>query len=226
MSLNILKKNSQMYNFITATWNPIKGKCPHECSYCYMTKMYKRYKWNPELRLDEKCFKDNLGEGNFIFVGSSTDMWAENIPREWIVKVMNYCVGYPSNKYLFQSKNPKRFMEFFFPNENCIVATTIETNRRHRIAEYSKVSDVFERCEAMRKINADKKMVTIEPIMDFNLDQLILLIQGIKPFQVNIGADSGHNNLPEPSSEKIQALITELEKFTKVYQKDNLKRLL
>ena len=25
-----------MYEFITHTWNPIKGKCYHDCSYCYM----------------------------------------------------------------------------------------------------------------------------------------------------------------------------------------------
>ena len=47
-----------------------------------------------------------------------------------------------------------------------------------------------------------------------------------KPIQVNIGADSGGNNLPEPSKEKIIELIFELEKFTKVKQKKNLKRLL
>ena len=48
------------------------------------------------------------------------------------------------------------------------------------------------------------------------------------PVQVNIGADSSpkHNNLPEPSKEKILELIAELGNFTKVVQKKNLKRLL
>lgn len=36
MVLNEQKGN--MYNFITHTWNPIKGKCWHDCSYCYMKK--------------------------------------------------------------------------------------------------------------------------------------------------------------------------------------------
>lgn len=44
--------------------------------------------------------------------------------------------------------------------------------------------------------------------------------------QVNIGADSGKNNLSEPSAEKVRALIDELSKFTKVVQKKNLRRLL
>ena len=34
MSLNIRK--GDMYKFIDFTWNPIKGKCLHDCSYCYM----------------------------------------------------------------------------------------------------------------------------------------------------------------------------------------------
>ena len=40
------------------------------------------------------------------------------------------------------------------------------------------------------------------------------------------GADSNNkrNNLPEPSKQKVEALIKELEKFTKVNQKSNLKR--
>jgi hypothetical protein len=42
----------------------------------------------------------------------------------------------------------------------------------------------------------------------------------------SVGADSKNCHLPEPSSEKVRDLITELSKFTKVIQKDNLKRLL
>lgn len=44
--------------------------------------------------------------------------------------------------------------------------------------------------------------------------------------QVNIGADSGGNHLPEPSAAKVLALIEELVKFTTVERKKNLARLL
>lgn len=50
-----------------------------------------------------------LGEGNFIFVGSSTDEWAANVSSEWIEQVLDYCDGF-DNRYLFQSKNPARFL--------------------------------------------------------------------------------------------------------------------
>ena len=34
MGLNLSK--GDMYKFVNYTWNPIKGKCLHDCSYCYM----------------------------------------------------------------------------------------------------------------------------------------------------------------------------------------------
>ena len=68
----------------------------------------KRNRPLPPLRLEEKELKVNLGEGNFIFVGS-TDEWAVNVPAEWIEQVLDYCDGF-DNRYLFQSKNPARFL--------------------------------------------------------------------------------------------------------------------
>jgi hypothetical protein len=70
------------------------------------------------------------------------------------------------------------------------------------------------------------KYITIEPIMDFDLESFISMIELIKPVQVNIGADSGNNGLPEPPKEKILALIKRLEQFTTIHNKTNLKRLL
>lgn len=54
-----------MYDFITHTWNPIKGECPHGCTYCYM----KRWGAQKPLHLDEKEMRTGLGSGNYIFVG-------------------------------------------------------------------------------------------------------------------------------------------------------------
>ena len=84
----------------------------------------------------------------------------------------------------------------------------------------------YERAQAMRKITAFEKQVTIEPVMDFDLADMIGIIKQCNPQQVNIGADSGNNNLPEPSKEKLLALIDELKKFTVIDQKRNLNRLL
>lgn len=225
MALNWVKnKKSNMYQFIDATWNTIKGACPHDCSYCYMKKWGKQ----PELHFDEKELKTDLGERNFIFVGSSCDMWAEDIPDSMIEITLNHCWQY-RNKYLFQTKNPMRILEFLdFPviTEQSVICTTIETNRFYStIMEYC--PPPLKRAIAMLELAYHTDTyVTIEPIMDFDLDKMVDLMKICRPIQVNIGADTGKNNLPEPSPEKVRELIKELEKFTKVHQKKNLSRLL
>ena len=62
--------------------------------------------------------------------------------------------------------------------------------------------------------------------MKFDLKWLDVYIRMCDPVQVNIGADSGGNGLPEPSSQEILKLIEVLSGFTKVERKKNLKRLL
>jgi DNA repair photolyase len=122
MGLNKTKGN--MYDFITHTWNTIKGECYHDCSYCYM----KRWgKLNP-VRFDDKELKTNLGSKNIIFVGSSCDMFSKNISEYWIDKTIKYCEQF-ENKYLIQTKNPYRLKQNYSLGDKFVVCTTIETNR-------------------------------------------------------------------------------------------------
>ena len=208
------KSTGNMYDFITHTWNVIKGECYHDCSYCYM----KRWgKLNP-VRFDEKELKTDLGSGNFIFVGSSCDMFAENIPHKWIDKVINHCDKF-DNKYFFQTKNTERLYDFDLEKHS--LCTTIESNRWY--PEIMCKSPI-----PLSRMNSMSfyQFLTIEPILDFDLLKFIEMIKKMHPKQINIGADSGGNKLPEPPKEKILKLINELEKFTIVKQKSNLKRLL
>jgi len=217
------KQKGNMYGFVTHTWNPVTGKCSHNCNYCYM----KVFKNLGELRLNEKTLKDDLGRGNTIFVGSSTDMFAEDVPTEWIIKVLNYLKKFPENTYLFQSKNPMRFIKLRddLISFNCILATTMETNKQELLNKFSNAPRITERSDAMT-IKGFRKMITIEPIMDFDVLPFISEIRRTQPEFVNIGADSKGHNLPEPSKEKILQLIEELGKFTKIINKENLDRLL
>jgi len=219
MGLNVAK--GQMYNWITHTWNTVKGECPHGCTYCYM------HRWGKQkpVHLDEKELNTDLGSGNFIFVGSSCDMFAEEIPDLWLYKTLGHCINF-DNSYLFQSKNPLYLLgsSAFLPKKS-VICTTIETNRY-----YPDIMGLTpkpgERATAMYHIEGIKKYVTIEPIIDFDLIELVALIQMADPTSVNLGADSKNNHLPEPSKEKLLALIDELKKFTVIDQKRNLKRLL
>ena len=64
----------------------------------------------------------------------------------------------------------------------------------------------------------EKTYISFEPIMDFDIDKMIGYIKVAEPNFVSIGADSKGHKLPEPSSEKVKELISELKKFTKLYE--------
>jgi hypothetical protein len=92
-----------------------------------------------------------------------------------------------------------------------------------------KAPPIVERTVAMQMLPRQygkRKMITIEPIMDFDLKEFSYMVLCCHPVQVNIGADSGGHNLPEPQPEKIRALIQHLSPYTKIFQKPNLARLL
>ena len=224
MPMNPVKGN--MYDFVTHTWNAIKGKCPHGCSYCYM-----RQERLKSIRLDEKEFKTDLGSGNFIFVGSSCDMWAWTVPEEWITRTLKPCREHYLNEYLFQSKNPQRFRWFYHSiPTTAILGTTIESNREYPDI-YKDAPPIVERYGAMFQVGPKddgcEVMITIEPILDFDLKEFVEMIRDIEPKWVNIGANTYFKiKLPEPPAEKIRALIEELKGFTEVKLKKNLKRLL
>jgi len=187
------------------------------------------------VRLDKSEFKTDIGVHNTIFVGSSCDMWAEDIPSEWITQIIEYCKKYPSNNFLFQSKNPKRFFEFvdndFLDNycNDVIFGCTIESNRDY---DTSKAPKPIERVPWMWEFtdqkyrNRFRTMVSVEPILDFDLNNFILMLMNINPEFVSIGADSKGHGLPEPSSNDVKQLIKSLKQFTDVKVKDNLNRII
>jgi DNA repair photolyase len=221
MALN--KSKGNMFDFITHTWNPIKGACFHDCPYCYM----KRWGTLKPPRFDNTELKTDLGEGNFIFIGSSIDIFAANIENDWLLNTFCKAIGY-NNKYLLQTKNPFRYhayLEDIIPSK-FVLSTTIETNKF--IYPYMGNTPAPQsRALAMKNIPKEyRRMVTIEPIMYFNLKSLIPLILSFNPEQVNIGANSGGYLLPEPSAKETRKLIEILEKYTKVIQKPNLLRIL
>lgn len=224
MNLNI--SNGNMYEFVTHTGNAIKGKCEHDCSYCYMKK-YQYQNENP-VKLVEKELWVGMGTDKVVFVGSITDMFAKNVKSEDIKRVLDHCLQYNKNAYLFQSKNPARFLEFKDHRifERSILCTTIETNRYYK--EFmGNCPTIEERVNAMEKLSklGFRIYITIEPIMDFDLDILLEYIKRCNPIQVNIGKNSYRSVvLSEPKKGKTIEFINELNKFTRVEIKDNLKK--
>tara|TARA_Y100000310_G_scaffold255960_1_gene263624 strand:+ start:6338 stop:6958 length:621 start_codon:yes stop_codon:yes gene_type:complete len=200
-----------------------------------------RYKGMKKPRLVERELKKDFGEGRVVFIGSSIDMFSDAIPSAWIDQVLLTCSIYNKNKYLFQSKQPRRFLEFFdSPTmslaaarpSNVIFATTIESNFDHPEAyETGDVNTgqptVDERFNGIMRVKQAGYdiTVTIEPIMAFSLNKLREMIDDLMPEWISIGADSQKSGLPEPTGAEVRALMRELEKNHRVIIKSNLRRL-
>jgi len=226
--MSLTKSKGNMYPWVTHTHCHLGGQCPHECSYCYVDHFpYGRpAKYKGELRLIEKEFSADYGSGNTIFIENCNDMFAEKVPQHFINKIIYHCLKFPGNTYVFQTKNPARYltMDALFP-DNSLFGCTIETNR-YIASVMGNAPIPYERYFAMEKLQAIK-FITIEPILDFDVDILSSWIDQIRPEFVNIGADSKKHNLPEPSADKINALIAEIQKAgIEIREKHNLERLL
>lgn len=223
------KSMGQMYPWPNLyTFNPLGGACFHRCKYCYVDELKKwpvtREKFSGKPRLVKSALTENLGTGKIIFVQDCGDIMAEDIPDSLLIALLKHLNNYPFNTYLFQTKNPKRLAQFsaLYPPK-IIFGTTLETNKYYEDG-ISRAPSPEERAKWLSVYKCEK-MVSIEPILEFDLMPLVEMIRAIEPRFVSIGADSKSHGLKEPTAEAIDELIHELKAITAVRIKPNLTRL-
>lgn len=210
-----------MFHKVTETWNPLGGRCPHECVYCFsmgekgLVKKFDMKKYQGPIRLIEKEFKRKFKDGSFVFVQDMSDLFADAVPYNYICKVLNHIEDFPKTTFLLLTKNPRRYSEFYIP-KNCICGATIESDYDYDDTLAPTIGLRYYHMMGLRH----RKMISIEPIMDFyNVEDFIEMIAHIEPEFIYIGFDNYNNNLPEPSLNEVKLLIKALSKVTTVYTK-------
>ena len=160
-----------------------------------------------------------------VFVSDMGDLWGDWVPDEWIRRVLNHVRRFPDTWFLFLTKNPQRYHDFLdeIPG-NAIPGATIETNRDEYFQEggtprISRAPLPSSRYQAMRSLDWPLKFISIEPILDFDLDVFTGWIEEINPFMVYVGYDNYNHRLPEPTLAKTMEFIRRLEDFTLVIRK-------
>jgi len=210
---------------VMRTWNPFTG-CGFECTYCWARplaegKLARSYPngFIPEFHPDRLKVKFHHGET--VFVSDMGDISFASWPA--LRSILEVIEHNPETDFLIQTKDPAMFLNGRGWLPNIIQGTTIETNRE---ITGSKAPRTVSRYHSFAVNNHPRKMVSIEPIMDFDPSVFTAWILDIAPRIVQIGADNYRHNLPEPSWGKVAHLISVLESAgIHVEQKDGLKRL-
>jgi len=212
---------NNMYPLSVKQWNPFVG-CKHHCSYCKPSfqAQLKRwaksncrlcYEFKPHIHEDRlSASLPRTGYMQFIFTCASGDI--AFCPESFMEEILKSIkLFYYDKTFLIQSKDPRIFHTFRFP-ENVILGTTIETNYQSLTRTVSKAPDPQIRYRALRELDHPLKMVTIEPVMRFDLDTMLRWIIDINPCMVWMGYDSKDTGLIEPSVQYFRRLYWELSK--------------
>ena len=204
-----------MYKDSVGQWNPFFG-CRFECLYCKPSfqKQAKRrgnkcrqcYHYEPHehpKRLE--TYLPRTPKGKFIFTCASADI--SFCKKRFLKKILARITEKSDRTFLIQSKNPKTFGRVTFP-DNVILGTTLETNRDavYKQAKISKAPPPSQRFKDFLNIQHARKMVTIEPVMEFDTEVMLDWIKQLKPVKVWIGYDSKKNHLVEPELSKVEVL--------------------
>lgn len=215
-------KQKNMYVDSVKQWNPFMG-CRYACKYCLTSfqRQAKRqknncmtcYRYEPHEHPDRlNASLPKTGPGEFIFTCANSDITF--CTTEYLLKILERIKREPDKTFVIQSKNPKTFGRVKFP-DNVILGTTIETNRDelNKLAKISKAPPPSQRFKDFLKIKHARKMVTIEPVLKFDLEVMLDWIKQLKPIKVWIGYDSKNNHLPEPELSEVKALEKAIQKL-------------
>jgi protein gp37 len=137
--------------------NPVKGLCPMACSYCYARRLYKRFKWNPEIRLDRMAVAgiESMKPGSKVFWGSTIELFHDSIPWEYLQFIFGIVNCYPKLNHIFLTKQPQNLIKWSPFPENCWVGVTA-TNKA--MAEKA-LHYLFD-------IKANVKYISFEPLLE------------------------------------------------------------
>jgi DNA repair photolyase len=226
----IVKAKGNMYPWVTHMHSHLRGACSHACPYCYVQAIGRRFGGDAHtgpLRFKRDELLVNYGTGWTYFIEHSNDLFQNAVPSEWIDEIMRHCREWPGNDFVFQTRNTARAATW----QHCLpphamLGTTIETNRQ---APGNAPHPKHRARGLMRELYREtvRRFVTIEPILDFDVEGMLELLEIARPDFVNIGADSKGTGLAEPSAVKVMALIDGIKKAgIEIRQKTNLERIL
>lgn len=204
------------------TWNCFVG-CAFDCVYCVPTFQAQAKR---QLHNCRKCYDytphehpERLakipGGSRIVFVCGSGDiaLASHDYISQIIEAIKKRNAKFPKRTYYLQSKWPAMLGTHIdeMP-DNVILVTTLETNRDEGYAEISSAPPPTDRYRQFLALDWPHKVITIEPVMDFDLDTFAAMIVSVRPECVWLGYNTRPKQvtLPEPHPLKLRDLVQEL----------------
>lgn len=151
------------------TWNPTSGctKVSSGCKNCYAEKMAKRlqamgvekYKDGFDLRIHPEVLNEPYSWRNHrtVFVNSMSDLFHEKMPFDFIQSVFKVMNENPIHTFQVLTKRAEilsEYSKYLTWSKNIWMGVTVENQ------------DNASRIDFLRKINANVKFLSIEPLID------------------------------------------------------------
>ncbi len=161
------------------TWNPVAGctVISPGCTNCYAMRLAARlevmgsekYKgltrrsggravWTGKIALDAKAINAPLGwsKPRMVFVNSMADLFHEKVPMRSIAKIWEIMQQTPQHTYQVLTKRPDRMEK---------ICRDIPTLRNVWLGTSVENSDYLWRLDALRRVNAQIRFVSFEPLL-------------------------------------------------------------
>ncbi len=142
------------------TVNPVKGLCPMACPYCYAHRMYKRFKWNPEIRFDHKGYADGdwgivkIKKPAKIFVGSTMELFGDWIGHSILSTILQITRRYPQHTCIMLTKQPQSLAKYSAFPPNAWVGVSCTDEGQYLMAYHT-----------LPEVQATVKFLSFEPLL-------------------------------------------------------------
>ena len=169
-------------------------------------------------RLDQPS---KWSEPRTIFVCSMADLFGKWVPDEWITEVFRACDAAPRHRYMFLTKNPKRYAELsakgIQPPANSWIGTSVTTD-----AEAKEQTFALSECW---NVNANW-FVSVEPLLEPMSSEALEDLGAMQ--WVIIGAETGNSkNKVIPERKWVDEIVDACAKVgTPLFMKDSLRELM
>jgi len=147
------------------TINPVKGLCPVACSYCYARRMYKRFKWNPEIRfVPDTLLQTGRSDSHWskVFWGSTMELFGDWVKPEWMQSIFDYIRTENYNTHIFLTKQPQNLIKWSPFPDNAWVGVSVTTKEQLRPAIWG-----------LTDVQCNKRFLSFEPLLEDVLDQVL-----------------------------------------------------